>query len=115
MDDHQVNASDNCVGAAFGCIAVVDEDGVSVLRLHGEIDSAVVAAYDDVSTLPRRRPTVIDASDVTFLDCRGLRLLVRETRAGRGSGCRPVLRRPTRVVRRVIGATGTEELFTITS
>ena len=100
---------------ASGCIAVVDEDGVSVLCLHGEIDSMAVAAYDETATSTGARPCVIDASDVTFLDARGLRLLVRETRAARGSGCRPVLRRPTRVVRRVIDVTGTGELFTITS
>ena len=101
---------------AAGCIAVVDEDGVSVLCLHGEIDSAVVADYDE-GTAPwsGTHPSVIDASDVTFLDCRGLRLLVRATGAVRRAGCRPVLRRPTRVVRRVIRVTGTEELFTITS
>ena len=100
---------------ASGCIAVVDEDGVSVLCLHGEIDSMAVAAYDETATSIATRPCVIDASGVTFLDARGLRLLVRETWAARGSGCRPVLRRPTRVVRRVIDVTGTEELFTITS
>lgn len=100
---------------ASGCIAVVDEDGVSVLCLHGEIDSMAVEAFDKRAMLTGVRPCVIDASGVTFLDARGLRLLVREARAARGSGCRPVLRRPTRVVRRVIDATGTEDLFTITS
>ena len=38
-----------------------------------------------------------------------------EARAADPGSCRPVLRRPTRVVRRVIDVTGTEELFTITS
>jgi anti-anti-sigma factor len=117
MDSHQAGRTYG--GDSPGRIAVVDEPGVSVLRLHGEIDSAAVAAYDDAcdtgtpagSSPP---PSVIDASDVTFLDCRGLRLLVRATGASRRSGCRPVLRRPTRVVRRVIDVTGTEELFTIT-
>ncbi len=111
MNAHQAIGAP--VAPASGDIAVVDEDGASVLRLRGEIDCAVVAAYD-ASPLPHRRPTVIDASGVTFLDCRGLRLLMRETRAGRGSGHRPVLRCPARVVRRLIGVTGTEELFTIT-
>lgn len=96
-------------------ITVTVEDGVSVLCLHGEIDSAAVAAYDQAGAPSGAPPCVIDASDVTFLDARGLRLLVRETRAARSGGCRPVLRRPTRVVRRVIGISGTEELFTITA
>lgn len=97
---------------ASGCITVVDEDGVSVLCLHGDIDTAAVAAYDQTSS--GAHPYVIDASHVTFLDVRGLRLLVRETCAAHRSGRRPVLRRPTRVVRRVIDVTGTQELFTIT-
>jgi anti-anti-sigma factor len=113
MDSHQMSGPH--ADHAPGCIAVVDEDGVSVLCLHGEIDSAAVAAWDEQAALTGTPPCVIDASDVTFLDARGLRLLVRETRAAQGSGCRPVLRRPTRVVRRVIDVTGTEELFTITS
>ena len=108
MDSHQTSGPS-------GRIAVVDEDGVPVLCLNGEIDTATVAEYDDRSAgRAGAPPAVIDASGVTFLDARGLRLLVRQARAANGSGCRPVLRRPTRVVRRVIDVTGTEELFTIT-
>jgi anti-anti-sigma factor len=90
-----------------GSIAVVEERGVAVLRLSGEIDSLVVAAYRDRTP----SPAVMDASEVTFLDCRGLALLVRLADAARRRGARPVLRRPARVVRRVIDLAGAEGRF----
>lgn len=97
-----------------GSIAVEEECGVAVLRLRGEIDGTTVAAFDRG---PRSgtAPAVIDASAVTFLDCRGLRFLVRQTATARGCGRAPALRRPTRVVRRVLDVTGTGGLFTITA
>jgi anti-anti-sigma factor len=98
-----------------GRIAVVDEGGRPVIRLSGEIDSLVVAAYErDLARTGARPPAVIDASEVTFLDGRGLRFLVRSTRMTRAAGARPVLRRPARVVRRVVDLTGAAGLFTIT-
>jgi anti-anti-sigma factor len=99
-----------------GCISVVDEGGVPVLRLRGEIDDTAVAAWDAVPHEGADRlPAVIDAEGVTFLDCRGLRFLVRQTRAARRAGGEQVLRRPARVVRRVLDATGSGGLFTITA
>jgi anti-anti-sigma factor len=98
-----------------GSIDVAEEGGVAVLRLHGEIDEAAVAAYDRAHPGDGTVPAVIDASAVTFLDCRGLRFLVRESAAARRAGRAPALRRPPRVVRRVLGATGAEGLFTITA
>jgi anti-anti-sigma factor len=98
-----------------GTIDVEVEGGIAVLRLCGEIDSAAVAAYDRTHLLDGTAPAVIDASRVTFLDCRGLRVLVRESAAARRAGRAPALRRPPRVVRRVLDATGAGSLFTITA
>jgi anti-anti-sigma factor len=97
-----------------GAISLVDEDGVPVLRLCGEIDSTVVAAYEDATAGQPRQAAVVDASRVTFLDCRGLGLLVRRTEASRRAGERPVLRRPARIVRRVVDIAGARSLFTVT-
>jgi anti-anti-sigma factor len=108
-DVQQIDAGTEPAGA----IAVIEEDGVAVIRLCGEIDEAVVAAYDDAE-LPGRRPAVIDASGVTFLDGRGLRFLLRSTEVTRSGGVRPVLRRPARVVRRLIDLAGVRSCFTIT-
>jgi anti-anti-sigma factor len=98
-----------------GRIAVVDEDGQPVIRLSGEIDALVIDAYErGLPGLGDRPPVVIDASEVTFLDGRGLRFLVRTTRAARRAGGHPVLRRPARVVRRVVDLSGSAGTFTIT-
>ena len=97
-----------------GTISLVDEEGVPVLRLCGEIDSTVVAAYEDATAGLPRQAAVIDASRVTFLDCRGLGLLVRRTEDSRRAGQRPVLRRPARIVRRVVDVAGAGSLFTVT-
>lgn len=101
--------------APMGSIDVEEEGGVAVLRLSGEIDAAAVAAYDRTHPLDATAPAIIDASRVTFLDCRGLRFLVRESAAARRAGRAPSLRRPPRVVRRVLDATGAGGLFTITA
>jgi anti-anti-sigma factor len=98
-----------------GRIDVEEEGGVAVLRLRGEIDEEAVAAFDRAHADGGTAPAVIDASAVTFLDCRGLRFLVRESAAARRAGRAPALRRPPRVVRRVLGATGADGLFTITA
>lgn len=97
-----------------GAISLVEEDGVPVLLLCGEIDSLVVAAYEDATAGRAGQAAVVDASRVTFLDCRGLGLLVRRTQDARRAGRRPVLRRPARIVRRVVHIAGAASLFTIT-
>jgi anti-anti-sigma factor len=98
-----------------GTIAVEQENGLPVLRLTGEIDEEAVAAYDRAHAVSGTAPAVIDTAAVTFLDCRGLRFLLRQGEAARRAGRTPALRRPPRVVCRVLGATGTEDRFTITA
>ena len=104
---------DELAGGLPGAIAVVEEEGTPVLRLTGEIDSEVVAAYDDSGRRPGPSAAVIDASAVTFLDARGLRFLVGQSRAARGAGRSLVLRRPARIVARVIDLAGVRACFTI--
>ena len=99
-------------GGTEGCIGLADEAGTPVLMLRGEIDSAAVEAFDD-RALTIAGPAVIDVSGVTFLDCRGLGLLVRLARAARRRGARPVLRRPPRMVRRVLDLAGAADEFTV--
>jgi anti-anti-sigma factor len=94
-----------------GEIVIVEEGGIPVARLRGDIDSVVVAAYDRREAFP----SVIDASGVTFLDCRALGFLIRQTGAARRAGRRPLLRRPPRIVRRVIDLAEARDLFTVTA
>lgn len=98
----------------FGTIDVEDEGGIAVLRLRGEIDQVAVEAYDRTH-LAAEPAAVFDASGVTFMDCRGLRFLLRQGAEARRAGRAPALRQPPRVVRRVLCATGSDGLFTITA
>ena len=94
-----------------GDIDLVEEDGGPVLRLRGEVDSLVVAAYDAAPS-PGRRPAVaVDLSAATFLDGPGLRLLLRATEATRRSGRLPELRRASHTVQRMIEIAGVQRLF----
>jgi anti-anti-sigma factor len=94
-----------------GAIHLVEEDGELVLRLSGEVDSLVVDDWHATASTGSRSAVAVDVSAATFLDCRGLRLLVRETEPTRRSGRVPELRHPTRAVRRVVEMTGAASLF----
>ena len=92
-----------------GGIDLVEEDGGPVLRLRGEVDSLVVAAYD---ASPAPRPAVaVDLSAATFLDGPGLRLLFRATEGTRRSGRVPELRRASHTVQRMVEIAGMQRLF----
>src|SRR4051794_41863925 len=72
-----------------GAIQLVEEDGGPVLRLSGEVDSLGGDDWHATGPQGARAAVAVDVSAATFLDCRGLRLLVRETEptppSGRGS------------------------------
>ena len=93
-----------------GGIDLVDEDGVTVLRLRGEVDGLVVDAWDAGG--PRScDAAAVDLSSATFLGGRALRLLVRETEQARRTGRVPELRGSSRTVRRMLDVTGAAPLF----
>jgi anti-anti-sigma factor len=95
----------------FGTIELVDEEVGPVLRLRGEVDSAVVALWDASELGGGRDAVAVDVSGTTFLDCRGLRLVVRETETARQSGRIVELRRPSNSIRRLVGIAGADRLF----
>jgi len=98
-----------------GAITLIDEADGPVLRLSGEIDSSVVDAWQAAGRAtdePDDQAAVaVDVSAATFLDCRGLQLLVRATERARRSGRLPELRNPTRTVRRMVEIVGAGTLF----
>jgi anti-anti-sigma factor len=100
-----------------GTIHRAVEAGRTVLHLSGEIDSAVVAAYESPREpgSPRRLPEVslVDASAVTFMASVGIGLILRETEEVRAAGRRPALRLPAAPVRRVLSLTGLDGVFDI--
>lgn len=93
-----------------GGIDLVEEDGVAVLRLRGEVDTLVVDAWD-AGRAHASGADAVDLSAATFLDGRALRLLVRETEQSRRTGRVPELRGPSRTVRRMLEITGVAPLF----
>ncbi|MGY1828677.1 MULTISPECIES: STAS domain-containing protein [unclassified Blastococcus] len=106
---HVVDAS--AAVLPLGDIDLVDEESGPVLRLRGEVDSTVVAIWDAVRRSPGHAPVAVDVSGTTFLDARGLRLVVRETEVTRRSGRLPELRRPSAAVRRLVDIAGAGPLF----
>jgi anti-anti-sigma factor len=94
-----------------GGIELVEQDGVQVLRLRGEVDGLAVAAWQAAAPAAPRAAVAVDASAATFLDCRGLRLLLQETAEARRSGRLPELRRPSRAVHRLVEMAGAAPLF----
>ena len=94
-----------------GEIDLVQQDGVPVLRLRGEVDSLVVAAWQAAAPPTPRAAVAVDASAATFLDCRALRFLLQETAATRRSGRLPELRHPSAMVRRMVEIAGAGAMF----
>ncbi|WP_205730296.1 MULTISPECIES: STAS domain-containing protein [unclassified Blastococcus] len=93
-------------------------DAGPVLQLHGEIDVAVVAAFnasapDDIAALRNDTRLSVNASAVTFMDSSGLAFLVRMTLASRADGGRPALHRPSKSVRKILDLTGLHGLFDV--
>lgn len=83
-------------------------DDLPGVVLHGDLDLAgcerwAVVLQDAVDALAEGEDLVVDARDVAFADCTGLRLLVSAAVRARG---RLVLRAPSRAVTRVLAATG---------
>jgi anti-anti-sigma factor len=100
-----------CTRTLTGGIDLVEQDDGPVLRLRGEVDSLVVAAWQAEARSELRAAVAVDVSAATFLDCRGLRMLLRETDETRRAGRLPELRRPSRMVRRMVELSGAAPLF----
>lgn len=97
-----------------GRIAVESENGVTVLRLAGEIDAGVVAAFEAQHT-PCDAPVidVVDLGDVAYLSSTGIGLLLRQTRSARERGDIPTLRGLSRQAGRILELAGLAGLFEV--
>lgn len=90
----------------------VEEGGVSVVRVVGEIDIATVdSVRAAVATAMERGPTrlVIDMAAVSFMDSSGIAVLIEAARQTDSV----LIRRPSNAVRRVIETTGLTEVLPI--
>ena len=95
-----------------GSLAVEQEPtGGRVLRLQGDVDSAVVARFRDEQG---REPVVVDAIDageVSFICSCALAVMVMAVEASAAAGRAPVLRSASHPVDRVLALSGMSSLF----
>jgi anti-anti-sigma factor len=85
--------------------------GQRVLRLSGDVDSAVVAEYASRQGELPVVVDVIDAGAVSFLGSAGLAVMVRCVEAAAAVGRRPILRAASGPVDRLLRVAGLETYF----
>jgi anti-anti-sigma factor len=90
-----------------GQVAVARELGKVIVTVHGRLDRDTVAAVEEMLVRLARDggfdAVVIDLRDVSFLDRRGLGLLVDGSEMFGGQGREFVLSDPTPSVRKALG------------
>ena len=94
-----------------GSISVEDEGDQRVLVLRGDLDAAVVAAFEAAQ---RPEPVVVDAIDaagVTFISSRGVALMLLAVEASSAAGRSPLLRASSHVVDRLLRLAGIDDAF----
>jgi len=95
-----------------GSITVKRDDAGSVVAwLVGEVDAAVVDAFTTGTAGAEPEPTAVEASEVTFIDSRGLALMLRWATRARERGITAELRRPSAAVVTLLRMSGTGGLF----
>jgi anti-sigma B factor antagonist len=86
-------------------VHVTEQSEYVVVQVAGEIDlvtAPVLQRHLDTATASNRPTVVIDLSATTFLDARGVGVLVATRKQVAQAGSRLVLRRPPPLVRRVL-------------
>ena len=90
-------------------LSITDRGGVAVVTLRGELDllgASVLQAYlSDIRWQARAR-SVADLTDLAFIDCACLSVLVRHCKEIRGQGGSFALAGPQAAVLRVLAVTG---------
>lgn len=91
----------------------IDPDGDDrwVLRLRGDVDTAVAARFTREQGRERVAVDAIDAGAVTFISSSGLALMVLTVEASTVAGRHPVLRAASRQVDQALRQAGIEGLF----
>jgi anti-sigma B factor antagonist len=106
------------VAAVFEVEAEPGPDGVTVIRVAGEVDLTVSAMLErelvSAPTADGVRGVVVDLGGLRFLDSSGVHALVKGYLASRGAGLVYTVRNATGVVARVLRITGVAEAFGIT-
>lgn len=91
-------------GRPFDVAVTEQADGV-VVRVAGEIDittAPVLQRHLDAAVAAKRPAVVLDLADTTFLDARGVGVIVAARKVAARNGTRLVIRHPPPLVRRVL-------------
>jgi anti-sigma B factor antagonist len=86
-------------------VTVTEQATVVEIRVFGEIDlvtAPVLQRHLDAVIDSPRRAVVIDLAETTFLDARGIGVLVNARKRIGAAGGRLVIRRPPALVRRIL-------------
>lgn len=86
-------------------VGVTEQSDAVVVHVAGEVDivtAPVLQRHLDVALSAGRPLVVIDLAETTFLDARGVAVLVRARQRVVAAGGRLVVRRPPALVRRVL-------------
>ncbi|SNY25502.1 anti-anti-sigma factor [Paractinoplanes atraurantiacus] len=89
--------------------------GAAVVELHGDIDVEVAEPLQDqlADGLERRDDILVDASDVSLIDCASLGVLIQAHQRADRRGCRFCLVAPSPAMRRTLAGTGLDAAFPI--
>lgn len=90
------------------------DDTVVIVRLSGEIDMSVeehltVMLQEALAGQPPA--VVVDLAGLRFLDCAGVRVLVRMHATARAEGCALTVRHPQPIVEQVLRILGVADLL----
>jgi len=94
-----------------GTISVETEDDQEVLVLRGDLDAAVVGAFETSHRATAVVVDAIDAASVTFISSRGVAVMLLSVERSRAAGRSPVLRASSPPVDRLLRMSGIEDLF----
>ena len=89
-----------------------DVEGVTLVTLSGEIDLSSTPGLNRVfDELDGDRRVVVDCSDVPFMDCSGLRILLRYTARAKAAGGSLHVRNPSVQVDRLLHLASLDDLL----
>jgi anti-sigma B factor antagonist len=97
-------------------LSVVGHRGYSVVALYGELDLAdapAVTAQLMTAAAACGPSIIVDLAGLTFIDCRGLGVLVRVLQWTRESGGDMPLAAPQQRVRQILSVTGLIDVFSV--
>jgi anti-sigma B factor antagonist len=96
-------------------IVVDSVEDARIIHARGEVDlSSVELLRSQIDAARRERTvTLIDLSEITFMDSSGLHLLIEAAREAEGDGWSLFVVRPSAPVRRVLEVSGTLRMLPI--